>query len=113
MDLLTKDVLFSIATFLPLNDLISFCNSDSRINQLIYQRDDIWNFKLDKEFPDYKNQIEQRGREAYQLLVGLVKLKNIFKYSGTIYQLYKEKYLNLNGRGIKELFSEIGLLSNL
>jgi hypothetical protein len=48
-----------------------------------------------KEFPDYKSHINQRGREAYELLISLTKLKKEFKYKGTIYELYKETKLDL------------------
>jgi len=73
MDSLNKDVLFNIATMLDLDNLLSFCNSDQRINRLVCQGEAIWNFKLMKEFPDYKSHINQRGREAYELLVALAK----------------------------------------
>jgi hypothetical protein len=68
METLTKDVLFNIATMLDLDELLSFCSSNSRINRLVCQGEAIWNFKLIKEFPDYKAHINQRGREAYELL---------------------------------------------
>ena len=113
MDLLTKDVLFNIATMLDLDDLSNFCSSDSRINRLICQDKNIWNFKLMKEFPDYKVHINQRGREAYELLLGLTKLKKEFEYKGTIYELYKETKLNLSRKSLISLPPEIGNLSNL
>jgi Leucine-rich repeat (LRR) protein len=113
MDSLTKDVLFNIATMLDLDNLLSFCNSDPRINRLICQGEAIWNFKLMKEFPDYKDHINKRGREAYELLIGLIKLKGKIGYPGTIYQLYNEKGLDLFHRGLKSIPSEIGNLSNL
>jgi hypothetical protein len=113
MESLTKDVLFNIATMLDLDNLLSFCNSDPRINQLICQGEVIWNFKLAKEFPDYKSHINQRGREAYELLVGLSKLKIWSKYKGTIYELYKETKLDLSRKGLTTLPPEIGKLSQL
>ena len=48
---LPKDALFSIAIELDLPDLLSLCNSYERINELICERNDIWNYKLRKEFP--------------------------------------------------------------
>jgi len=113
MDLLTKDVLFNIATMLDLDNLLSFCNSDPRINRLICQGEAIWNFKLVKEFPDYKSHFNQRGRKAYELLIALTKLKKEFRYEGTIYELYKETKLNLSTKALTSLPPEIGKLSNL
>jgi hypothetical protein len=113
MDSLSKDVLFNIATMLDLDNLLSFCSSSDRINNLVCKDKNIWNYKLMKEFPDYKSHINQRGREAYELLVGLTKLKKIFKYRGTIYELYKETRLNLAYEELTTLPSEIGNLSNL
>jgi len=66
-----------------------------------------------KEFPDYKEYIDKRGREAYELLNGLTNLKRIFEYQGTIYELYKETRLNLSNNQIKILPPEIDKLSNL
>ena len=113
MNLLTKDVLFNIATFLPLNDLLSFCSSSDRINRLVCKDKNIWNFKLMKEFPNYKDHINQKGREAYELLIALNKLKKEFKYQGTIYDLYKETKLDLSYKGLTIVPPEIGNLSNL
>jgi len=113
MDSLNKDVLFNIATMLDLDNLLSFCNSDPRINRLICQREAIWLFKLMKEFPNYKEYINQRGRDAYELLVSLTKLKKGIKYEGTIYQLYKVTKLDLSGKGLKSVPPEIGKLSQL
>jgi len=113
MDSLGKDVLFNIATMLDLDELLNFCSSNSRINQLICQGEAIWNFKLTKEFPDYKSHIDKRGREAYELLIGLTKLKEVIKYQGSIYQLYKETKLYLYNDQIAILPSEIGNLSQL
>ena len=113
MDSMNKDVLFNIATMLVLDNLLSFCNSDPRINRLICQGEAIWNFKLAKEFPNWRDNIDKRGREAYELLVGLTKLKNVLKYLGNIYQLYKETKLKSYNNKIITLPSEIGLLSNL
>ena len=54
MDKLEKDQLFLLALELDLPDLISFCSSSKRINMLICKRNDIWYYKLNKEFSDLK-----------------------------------------------------------
>ena len=113
MDKLSKDVLFNIATMLDLDELLSFCSSDSRINRLVCQGEAIWNFKLMKEFPDYKSHIKQRGKEAYELLVSLTRLKEGIKYEGSIYELYKKTELDLTNKGLTALPPEIANLTQL
>jgi len=113
MEALSKDVLFNIATMLDLDDLLNFCSSSDRINRLVCQQDAIWNFKLMKEFPNYKEYINQRGREAYELLIDLVKVKKELKYKDSIYKLYNASTLYLNEKGINTIPPEIGKLINL
>jgi hypothetical protein len=113
MESLNKDVLFNIATMLDLDDLLSFCSSSDRIDRLVCQDENIWNFKLVKEFSDYKSHINKRGREAYELLVGLTKLNKEFKYKGSIYELYSTNILSLDNNQITKLPPEIDNLNNL
>jgi len=112
MDRLSKDVLFNIATMLDLDNLLSFCNSDPRINRLVCQDRTIWLFKLVREFPEWK-QLNMEPRQSYELLIGLTKLKEGIKYKRSIYELYKETKLDLSFVGLRKLPSEIGNLSNL
>ena len=55
MEKLEKDQLFLLALELDLPELISFCQTNKRINNLICKRNDIWLYKLNKEFSDYRN----------------------------------------------------------
>ena len=54
MENLNRDELFKIAVLLDLPDLLSFCNSSFRINNLICKRKDIWLYKLRNEFPNFE-----------------------------------------------------------
>ena len=112
METLTKDVLFNIATMLDLDNLLSFCNSDPRINRLICQDRTIWLFKLVREFPEWK-QLNMEPKQSYELLISLTKLKEGIKYTGSIYKLYNETKLYLSNIGLTSLPSEIGKLSKL
>jgi len=114
MDQLDQVVLFHIATMLDLDNLLSLCQSDRRFNRLICQQDAIWKFKLENEFPDWKQHFDGKPvRKVYSLLVKLNRLKRELKYEGSIYQLFQETNLVLSNRKLKTLPPEIGSLSNL
>jgi len=109
MEKLDQVALFNIATMLDLDNLLSFCSSDSRINRLICQQDAIWLFKLSREFPDWKRlDVDISLKDIYILLNNLTRLKEKIKFEGSIYDLYTVKNLT-----VEILPKEIGLLINL
>ena len=55
MDQLPRDVLFTIALQLDFPDLLLFCKSIPRVNELICSKDYIWIAKLNNEFPNWKD----------------------------------------------------------
>jgi hypothetical protein len=99
MDKLNKDELFLLALKLELPDLLNFCILDKRINDKIYKRDDIWNYKLNKHFPDsnlHLLNLVLTPREKYKLLYVLTKVKEKLNREETIHELYNlKKKLNL------------------
>ena len=99
---LTKDTLLYIASKLDLPDLLNFSNIDERIN-------DIWLYKIRKEFPNYKFETE---KEIYQRLYW-ENLKNKLKFLGTVEELLNTKILSLSGNQLTEIPKEIGNLHNL
>jgi len=114
MEQLDQVALFHIATMLDLDNLLSLCQSDRRFNRLICQQNHIWIYKLENEFPDWKQYFDGKSvRKVYSLLVKLNKLKREIKYEGSIYQLFQQTKLDLSNKQIKTLPPEIGLLSNL
>jgi len=114
MEQLDQVALFHIATMLDLDNLLSLCQSDRRFNRLICQQNHIWIYKLENEFPDWKQHFDGKSvRKVYSLLVKLNKLKREIKYEGSIYQLFQQTKLDLSNKQIKTLPPEIGLLSNL
>jgi len=109
---LPKDALFSLGLQLNLPDLLSFCNSQPRIDRLVCQQNDIWNAKLNREFPNYNSMFQKdTPRETYTLLYDLTNLKN--KIKDSIEKLYQRKNLYLGEDHIKEIPKEIGQLHNL
>jgi len=111
LDLLPKDLLFKLALELSLPDLLTFC-SNSRVNQLVCSRNDIWLAKLKQDFGEYQ-MLKPDSRENYELLYGLTELKRKWNLKQDIYSLYNLQKLYLNHKKIKEIPKEIGNLINL
>ena len=112
MEKLNKDELFTLALHLDLPSLLSFCSSNKYVHTSVCKRDDIWIYKLKKDFPDYKNlKIEKSFKDLYQLLYSLLQLKNKLKRTETIYELYELKKLSLSNNKLTEIPKEIGALS--
>ena len=107
MEHLNTNELFSIAIMLDLPDLLSLCKSSNRINQLICQRNDIWFYKLNKEFPNFE--LYKTPKFTYEL--NLLKLQ--LNYEHSIEQLYNTNILYLDNNNLSELPKEIGNLINL
>jgi hypothetical protein len=107
METLSKDVLFNIATMLDLDDLLSLCSSNSRINRLICQRNDIWLFKLVAEFPDWNNYFDADPKNTYILLVKLKRIAEAIDYHYSVYELYDEHNLYIDRKRWYRLSDEI------
>jgi len=65
MDNLSKDLLFFIGTKLDLKDLINFCKMNNRTYNLLYNKDDIWTFKLINDFDAKYSRNKLSPREVY------------------------------------------------
>ena len=114
MDKLPKDALFSLALELNLPDLLRFCTSSKRINDLICRKNDIWIAKLNREFPNYNPMFQKdTPRQTYTLLYDLTNLKNKLDLTESIQEIYQMKKLNLYGNEIKEIPKELKQLHNL
>jgi len=116
MEKLEKDQLFLLATELDFPQLLKFCQTNKKINKLVCQRDDIWLYKLNKEFPDYRNyRITGSYKKIYETLFirALETIKRTFKLDYNLDKLYNLQELKLNFNKIKEIPKEIGQLQNL
>ena len=72
---LSLDELYSIAVMLDYDDLLNFCLSDDRFNNVICNRDTFWQYKLNTDFPDYKKRImKPTTKETYEYLHNLVNI---------------------------------------
>ena len=103
MNKLGKDELFSIAIKLDLPDLLAFCKSDERINQLICKRNDIWRTKLN-EFPNWKSfNIDKSLEETYKYLYYLDEIKEKIKLKETLLEIYNLKRLDLYNNQLTQI----------
>ena len=95
MEKVTKDVLFLFAVELDLPSFLRFCRSSKIVNEKVCKQDDIWKYKLNKEFPDFtKLGLKKSFREIYTLLYNLTIVKEKLKRSETIYELYEIMVIN-------------------
>ena len=97
MENLSKDELMLIAIEFDLPDLLRFCSSSKRINDKICGQNDIWIYKLNREFsPEEIKELRQKThRETYTLLYQLRQLQEIpifKKYS--LIDLYNRKFIS-------------------
>ena len=114
MDKLGKDILFVLSTKLDFPELLKFCQSNKRINDLVYERDDIWLHKLRKEYPNWKEfKFNLSMKKSYIKLYQLEKLREKLNLEYSLLDLYNKKELDYQIKEIKEIPKEIGQLQNL
>ena len=78
MEKLNRDELFSLAIHLDVSSLLNFCLTNKYFSEKICTRDEIWNYRLMKDFPGYKMlnlDKSKNKKEIYQLLYSLVDVK--------------------------------------
>ncbi len=108
-----KDELFLLAIHMDLPTLLNFCVTDKRHEQFC-NTNRIWDYKLQKEFSEYKNDFkDMTSKEKYKLLYGLNILKKHLKLNASLVWIYNTPILNLEYRMIEHIPKEISLLKNL
>lgn len=95
MEKLNRDELFRLAIEMDLPVLINFCNSDKRVNDLVCKRNDIWLYKLNKEFPGYKNLETKNFQKLYQELYDINKYVKSGINKFNVYEIYDLRYPKL------------------
>lgn len=104
MDRLGKDELFSLAIHLDLADILRLCSTSSRIEEKLCLKDDIWLYKLNREFPDYRSlKLNKSKKSIYELLHSLVQIKNELKIKESVYDLYNLRVLDLSHKKLSEI----------
>jgi hypothetical protein len=80
MDKLNKDELYRLALEFDMFQLLEFCKLNKRFYEKVCKQDDIWYYRLSKDFPDYKLlKIEISPIEKYKLLFFFNKSQKIFE----------------------------------
>ncbi len=110
-----KDELFLLAIHMDLPELLNFCQTSSKHRKLC-NTDRIWEYKLEKEFPGYKQSVHFKDmtlREKYKTLYALRKLNSELNLKMDLVELYKsEVFMEIN-KEFKSLPKEIGILKNV
>lgn len=103
---LNSDDLFSIAILMDLPDLLSFCKSSKYVNEKLCKKDNIWLYKLNEEYPNFRefreSQIKNKDKSYKELYMDMVKnsLPKIFdrKRKYRLLDLYKSVEKGYNTR---------------
>lgn len=119
------DELFLVAIHLDLPDLMNFCLINKQTVKLC-QKDRIWNYKLQNDFPDYSNDFNTISNingeiinnirsklNKYKLLYELNKIKEIFNLKYNLVKLYNLQEFFAHFEKIEVIPKEICKLRNL
>ena len=133
MQTLSSDALFALAIQLELPELLQFCSTSKKINDNVCKKDNIWYYKLNTEFPNWRELKADKIIKNPKTLESITEMKtakdtylllywyNIFrilkeklKIREDIYKIYFIKELYLTGnRRMKIIPPEIEQLSKL
>jgi len=90
MDKLNKDILFLIALELDLQSLLNLCDTYSRVNELICEKNAFWLTKLNQEFPNWKDfKINKNYQNIYKILDGVKKQKDKYNMEESLLEVYE------------------------
>ena len=97
---LSREALFSIAIHLDLPQILKLCATNKEIDRKLCQRDPIWNRKIEQvsdqeSVQKIKEETNLKGKELYELIYSLIKVKEAFKLKDNIYELYMRDILDL------------------
>jgi Leucine-rich repeat (LRR) protein len=96
MDKASKDILFTIAMDLDLPSLSIWCQSHSRISNLVCKNDDVWRSKLLKEYPDYERfNFYKSLKETYVFIYQLSLVKKLLNSQENLYDIFLRKEKSL------------------
>ena len=114
MEELPRDVLFTIALQLDFPDLLLFCKSIPRVNELICSKDYIWIAKLNNEFPNWKDfNINKPYIKIYETISGLKILREKLGLNEKLIDMYNQTGLSLDIQNRTEIPKEIQYMENL
>ena len=76
METLGRDVLVLLAIELDYSDILKFCNSSNRINNLVCKNNDFWRNKLYRDYPEYRYYKQGNFRQIYKDVIIVNRLLN-------------------------------------
>ena len=104
---MNPDELFKIAIELDLPSLLNWCQTNKRINEIICKRDPIWFYRLNQDFPDWKEFVLPKEItkpiDIYKYLYKLKKGKDMLKVGGSLLDYSKLTILDLPGNRISKI----------
>jgi hypothetical protein len=90
---MNPDELLIIAMKLDLPSLLNWCQTNKRINEIICKRDPVWLYRLNQDFPDWKEFVltpketpftESKPIDIYKYLYKLKKGKDMLEVEGSL-----------------------------
>lgn len=116
MEKLDKVALFNLAINMDIPNLLRWCRSNKVVNDMICEKDPIWNYNLNKYFPtDIEDflYLNLNPKELFKLLYSLDQLQKKLNLNGSKIKLYRIKSLYLRSKNITEIPKDIKVLTNL
>ena len=96
METLPKDMFYEISKDMDIRDLINLCETNKLANKQICKNDDVWTYRLNKEFPNWKDfKINKSSIDIYIFLYQLKILKEKLDLSDSIFDLYKRIFYRI------------------
>lgn len=87
-DVLDENIIFNIAIQLDVPGLLNWCISNKRIDRLLCEKDHIWKYKLNKDFPYWEELETKKGPKDLYLI--LSKIEKMAKK-----KVYMREYKNI------------------
>lgn len=114
MDIFDENVIFNLAIEMDTPDMLNWCYSNKRINRLLCQKDNIWIYKLDKDFPYWRNlKTVKKYKDIYFMLPKIEKMYEEYVSEGKnkedIIIFYNDSKLDI----YDDVSKDINLLENL
>ena len=108
MHRLNKDELSVISMNLDLPVLLNLCESSKDLKEKVCNNPNVWNYKLDKDYPEYKELdlsflSPYSPRELYVFMYQLNYIKKLLNTKETLKDIFLKKQLDLGNKKLKKI----------